>query len=83
MVIDQNQVDLFLASFMGGVVGGSVLMAAMYHYFKTIYIRHRESRDAFWDVIALRRIEADVEKLKKGMSAISKEIYDKYDAEEQ
>lgn len=80
--MDQNQVDLFLTAFMGGVIGGSAMMAAMYHYFKTIYIRHRESRDAFWDVIALRKIETDVEKLKKGMSALSKEIYDKYDSEE-
>ena len=81
--MDQNQIDLFLAAFMGGVIGGSVLMATMYHYFKTVYIRHRESRDAFWDVIALRRLESEVEKLKKGMSAISKEIYDNYDKESQ
>jgi hypothetical protein len=81
--MDQNQIDLFLASFMGGVVGGGILMTAMYHYFKSIYIRHRESKDSFWDVIALKRMENDVEKLKKGMSDLSKEIYDKYDAEEQ
>lgn len=82
MVVDQNQVDLFLASFMGGVVGGGILMTVMYHYFKSLYIRHRESKDAFWDVIALKKMENDVEKLKKGMAALSKEIYDKYDSED-
>lgn len=80
--MDQNQIDLFLASFMGGVIGGGILMTALYHYFKSIYIRHRESKDAFWDAITLKRIQNDVEKLKKGMSALSKEIYDKYDSEE-
>jgi len=79
--MDQNQVDLFLASFVGGVIGGGLLMTTMYYYFKSVYIRYRETREELWDVIALRKLEADVEKLKKGMAAVSKEIYERYESE--
>lgn len=79
--MDQNQIDLFLASFLGGVVGGGLLMTTMYYYFRSVYIRYREKREELWDVITLRKLEADVEKLKKGMSAVSKEIYERYDGE--
>lgn len=81
MVIDQTQVDLFLASLMGGVVGGALLMTTMYYHMKAIYLRYREAKDAIMDVMALRKAQADIEKLQMGLKAVCKELYEQHECE--
>lgn len=79
--MNQSDIDLFLAAFLGGVAGAGALVSALYFHFQALYRRYREAREVMWDVAALRRAQTDIEKLKEGMKAISKEIYEQYDKE--
>jgi hypothetical protein len=71
----ENQVDLFLTAFVAGVCGGAIIMFAMASHFKYIYSRYLEQRGASLDLVALRRIEYDIQKIKLDIGNLNKEIY--------
>ena len=66
---------------MGGVCGGIVLMAAVCHYLKFTYLRYLKAKDIPKDMITLRRVEFDIEKLKVNIADLNKEFYNQYDKE--
>ncbi len=79
--MNQSDIDLFLAAFLGGVAGAGALVSALYFHFQALYRRYREAREVLWDVAALRKAQTDIEKLKQGMKAVSKELYERYEKE--
>ncbi len=75
------EIDLFLTSILGGIIGAGFMLFAVYHHFKTLYRRYREVYESMSNVVSTKKLECDIADLKLQMKALHAEFYYQVDGE--
>jgi hypothetical protein len=66
--------DLFLTSFIGGILGGTMLLGCFYVFVKSVTIEYKQAKSDLWKTAALIRVEAELEIHKNELKHVRKAI---------
>lgn len=75
-------IDMFLTGMIGGVIGATLLVYALYFHFKSLYIQYDSARSEVIDIVCMKKLEKDIEILKHQFEVIQRETYEQFSDED-